>query len=181
MNINQGYGITFWITGLSGAGKSTFGRLLYMLYSKKIHNIVLLDGDELRMVIKNVDYSPEGRKDVAFQYARLCKLLTDQGIHVIICTISMYNEVRNWNRANIVNYCEIYIKVPMEQLILRDQKGLYSKAILKEVTNVMGVDVPFEEPQNPDILIYNDGQEDVETVFSELVNRLGEWKIGEDK
>ncbi len=178
--MNQSVGTTYWITGLSGAGKSTLGGLLYSLYKKSIHNIVILDGDELRAVIKNTDYSSEGRKSVAFQYARLCRLLTEQGIHVIICTISMYEDVRKWNRKNLRKYCEIYIKVPIKELIFRDQKGLYSRAMRKEISNVMGVDVPFEEPQNPDIVIENDGKKKVEYVFSELVEKLESWQRGEE-
>lgn len=124
-------GIVYWITGLSGAGKTTLGSLLYHDLKETGEKVVILDGDELREITNNKDYSYEGRRQVAKQYSRICKMLSNQGIDVIICTISMYDEVREWNRRNIENYCEIYIEVPIDELIRRDQKQLYSRALKK--------------------------------------------------
>lgn len=169
-------GIVYWITGLSGAGKTTLGQLLYRDQKAKKENVAILDGDELREIINNKDYSGEGRKQVAKQYSRMCKMLSDQGIDVIICTISMYDEVREWNRENIENYCEIYIEVPMDELIRRDQKQLYSRALKKELTNVMGIDADFEAPKNPDIKIYNDGELKIKDVYDNLKENIEVYK-----
>ena len=92
------------------------------------------------------------------------KLITDQGFDVISCGIAMFDEVRDWFRANIENYREIYIKASMETLCRRDQKGLYSSG----AKQVVGVDLPYEEPKHPDVLIENDGAETPE----EIVHRL---------
>lgn len=171
-----GKGIVYWITGLSGAGKTTLGRLLYRDQKAEKENVVILDGDELREIFNNKEYSDKGRKQVAKQYSKMCKMLSDQGIDVIICTISMYDDVREWNRENIENYCEIYIDVSMDELIRRDQKQLYSRALKKELSNVMGIGTNFEVPKNPDIKINNDGELEVKDVYDILKEKIKVYK-----
>jgi len=158
-------GVVYWITGLSGAGKTTIAKALHAKMKKKWDNLVLLDGDELRVVFgSDIGYSLENRRISAMRNARLCKLLSDQGIHVICPTISMFSDVREWNRDNIDLYIEIYLKVPMDVLKKRDQKQLYSKAIKGEITDVIGVDLPFDEPNRADITIVNDGSLSVDEI-----------------
>ncbi|SEQ15336.1 adenylyl-sulfate kinase [Butyrivibrio sp. TB] len=151
-------GKLYWITGLSGAGKTTISRLLYDYLRTRQDNIVLIDGDQIREVYQNRDYSESGREKISYINMRLCKMLTDQGIDVIIAVIGMKNAYRQWNRENIENYYEIYLKVPMDELIRRDSKGLYRKALRGEIKNVYGIDLEYEEPQNPDIVIENDSR-----------------------
>jgi cytidine diphosphoramidate kinase len=163
----------YWLTGLSGAGKTTIGSMFYARLKEVKNNIVYLDGDVLREIFGNSqNYSPDERKILAMSYSRLCKMLTEQGIDVVIATISMFHEVREWNRENIKNYNEIYIKVPMEVLITRDQKKLYSRALLGEVKHVMGIDVEVEEPTNPDVIINNDGSSTPEDMMNQLICKL---------
>ena len=163
----------YWITGLSGAGKTTIGTLFYSYLQETKNNVVYLDGDTLRKIFGDAQqYSPSERKILALRYSRLCKMLTEQGIDVVIATISMFHEVREWNRENIENYNEIYIKVPMEVLIARDQKKLYSLAFKGEIKHVMGVDIEVEEPDNPDIIINNDGSSTPEDMMNELIGKL---------
>ena len=120
-------GTVYWITGLSGAGKTTIGKLFFRKLKSKKESSIFLDGDELRNVFGNdLGYSREERMQCAMRYSKLCRLLSGQGQDVVICTISMFDYIREWNRANIANYKEIYIKVPMEVLEQRNQKGLYS-------------------------------------------------------
>lgn len=100
----------YWITGLSGAGKTSVGKLLYKKMKQKYQGIVFLDGDVLREVFGNdLGYTREERIKCAMRYARLCRMLQRQGLNVICCTISMFDEIRNWNRENIENYREIYV------------------------------------------------------------------------
>lgn len=148
-------GRVYWVTGLSGAGKTTIGKLWYEELHGRMSNVVFLDGDILRAVFAgDLGYSREERRRIAMRYARLCKMLSEQGICVVCCTISMFDSVREWNRENIEGYCEIYIKVSMETLRRRDQKGLYSHAD----SDVAGVHFQVEEPKNPDIILENDGE-----------------------
>lgn len=163
-------GILYWITGLSGAGKTTIGTRLYYELRKKQDNVVLLDGDALKKIVDNKGgYSEEERKERAIQYAMICKMLTDQGMIVICCTIAMYNEVREWNRKNNKGYVEIFLDVPMEILVRRDQKSIYSQYRNGKINNIVGVDIEVEFPQFPDIRIVNDGQMTVKECVDEIL------------
>lgn len=163
-------GILYWITGLSGAGKTTIGSGLYYELKKKWSNLVILDGDILKGLVDNsLGYSREERLKRAYYYSNICKLLTDQGINVIICTIAMYDAVREWNRENIERYVEVYLKVDKEVLIERDRKGLYSGQKDGKVFNVAGIDSVVEFPKTPDIVIENNGERSVSECISEIL------------
>lgn len=166
-------GTVYWITGLSGAGKTTVGTLLFQNLKKKKENVVLLDGDIIRTVyIDGTGYSTEERKRLAYQDARLCKMLSDQNIDVVYCGISMYEECREWARKHIPNYKVIYLYVPMETLIKRDKKQLYSRALKGEVSEVVGIDLPWDEPEKPDVRIDNSGKMTPEEVLEYLLKKL---------
>jgi adenylylsulfate kinase len=157
-------GAVYWITGLSGAGKTTIGRLFYEQLKEKYPNTVFFDGDTLRKVFgDDLGYTEEDRRVCAMRYARLCALLEEQGMNVICCTISMFDAVRDWNREHIRHYREIYVKVSMDTLRKRDQKGLYSGT-----TSEMEKEV--EEPKHPDLILENDGEktpnEQVAAIFA---------------
>ena len=169
----NGAGTVYWITGLSGAGKTTIGRMFYNKFRKEYSNCVFFDGDTLRKVFgDDLGYSEEDRRKCAMRYSRLCKLLSDQGIHVVICTISMFDSVREWNRDNFVRYKEIYIRVPLSVLKERDQKGLYSGNTCEQDTTVAGLDFAFEEPKNPDIILDNGGQQKLEELIDSLYDTI---------
>ena len=107
--------------------------------------------------------------DAARRGFRLWRELAEQGIDVVVCSIAMYNEIRVWNRENIENYKEIYIKVTRETLYRRDQKGLYSSGR----KDVVGVDLPFDEPQTADVIVENDGAESPEMIVARLEQAFG--------
>lgn len=149
----QKKGTVYFFTGLSGAGKTTLGSLFYERLKRTCSNTVRLDGDEIRKAFcEDIGYTVEERTRGAYRLFRVCRLLADQGIHVVCCSISMNKDVRKWNRENIENYKEIYIRVKKDTLLRRNQKGLYTSG-----KNVMGVDLPFDEPQHPDLIVQNDG------------------------
>ena len=167
-------GTVYWITGLSGAGKTTVGTLLYNYLKERKDNVVFLDGDILRSVfiLENMGYSTEERKKFTYQDCRMCKMLSEQGIDIVYCGISMYEECRAWNRENIDNYKVIYLSVPMEILIKRDQKHLYSRALRGEISQVVGIDLPFDEPVNPEVLVDNSGVYTPEEVLKYIIKKL---------
>mgnify|MGYP002510837448 FL=1 len=146
-------GTVYFFTGLSGAGKTTIGGLFHQRLKATKPNVVLLDGDEIRVAFgEDVGYTNDERLRWAGRIFRVCKLLSAQGVDVVVCSIAMYESVRRWNRENIPNYKEIYIKVSKNTLMQRNQKGLYTAG-----KNVVGIDLPFDEPQSPDIVLHNDG------------------------
>lgn len=163
-------GILYWITGLSGSGKTTIGNRLYYELRQEKENVVLLDGDILKSIVgKDLGYTESDRRKRAIQYARICKMLTDQGIIVICCTIAMYDEVREWNRENNKAYVEIFLDVPMEILIKRDQKGIYSQYEDGIISNVAGMDIQVEFPKNPDIILKNDGSKTIKESVADIL------------
>lgn len=146
-------GSVYFFTGLSGAGKTTIGGLFYQRLKATKPNVICLDGDQIRPVFfEDIGYSLEDREKAAYRLFRVCKMLTSQGIDIVCCSISMSSGVRAWNRENIPNYNEIYIRVTKETLLARNQKGLYTSG-----RNVVGVDLPFDEPKCPDLVVQNDG------------------------
>ncbi len=162
-------GNIFWITGLSGAGKTSIGKLFYNKMKLEQPNTIFLDGDELRLILGiKESFSMANRLAVSYVYSRLCKFLANQKLNVVIATISMFEEVRNWNKKNISNYKEVYIKVPIDILINRDQKGLYSKAIKGEIKNVIGIDIKVDEPKSPDFVCVNDGSKSIQKLANEI-------------
>jgi len=165
-------GRLLWVTGLSGAGKTTIGTLLYQYLKKKEDNLIFIDGDKIREVYQNTDYSETGREKISYMNMRLCKMLTEQGIDVIIAVIGMKDVYREWNRKHIDNYFEIYLEVPMEVLIARDSKGIYSKALRHEITNVYGIDLPYEEPKSPDVKICYNSSMKPEKICQTIIDTL---------
>ena len=163
-------GRVFWITGLSGAGKTTLGRELWARLRAAGRPATLLDGDALRTVIaEDLDHSAGDRRRSAMRNARLCRLLAEQGADVVCATISLFHEVQRWNRENVPGYREIYLRVPIDELRRRDSKGIYAGAQRGEMRNIVGVDVPAEAPEAPDLVLDNYGALDVATAVDRIL------------
>jgi len=172
-------GTVYFFTGLAGAGKTTIGGLFYRRLKEYHPDAVLIDGDQARTraghsaadgtVLQEERYTTEARKAGAFGNFQYCHSLAEQGRDVVVCSISMYHEVRVWNRENIENYREIYLKVTRETLYRRDQKKLYSTG----TKNVVGVDLPWDEPSQSNVVIQNDGQETPEEIVDRLLRFFG--------
>lgn len=141
-----------WITGLSGAGKTTLAKELVTYFNNKA---ILIDGDNMREILGavNTDYHNDGRKNLAFTYAKLCNMLAKQGFLVICATISMFNDVRDYNKENNNYYLEIFMDISQEERIKRDPKKLYADYNNKKINNMAGLDSNVEYPKNPHITI----------------------------
>jgi cytidine diphosphoramidate kinase len=151
-------GRVVWITGLSGAGKTTLATELAQRLTGAGHAVLSLDGDDLRRVwgeqpTDEAGYSREERIALGMRYARLAKLLASQDHIVIVATISLFREVHIWNRKNIPGYFEVYLRVPLEELRRRDPKGIYRRYEAGELKNVAGLDLDVDEPECPDLLL----------------------------
>lgn len=163
------HGTVYWFTGLSGAGKSTLALLFCERLRAEGHCVALLDGDRLRDVFGgDLGHSIADRRASAMRNSRLCQLLAEQGIDVVCATISLFHDCQDWNRANLTNYQEIHVRASRETLEARDPKGIYSRARAGELRDVIGIDLPAEEPRSPDVVIDNDGVRPADDVVADV-------------
>jgi len=166
-------GTVYWITGLPGSGKTTIARELCQQLRALSRTVVFLDGDILRDIFGgDLGYDLVSRKKSAGRNSRICKTLADQGVDVICATVSLFHSTHDWNRSNIANYREIYLKVSPDVLRKRDQKGLYSGAEQGVAQHVIGVNLPYEEPLKPDLILENNGTETAQTISQKIIERF---------
>jgi adenylylsulfate kinase len=160
----------YWITGLSGAGKTTTCRALVSALRAQGRAVVMLDGDELREALDARDvHGREARLALAMRYARLCRMIALQGIDVAIATISLFGEVHEWNRRNLPGYVEVFLRVPLPVLEARDPKGIYARARAGAAANVAGIDLQVDEPRAPDVLVDHDPATSPEAIAARIM------------
>lgn len=151
--------MVIWIIGMSASGKTTLGKYLYEEIKKDSPNSVFIDGDRIRKIFKHDKgsdfYTLQGRRINADRICELCAWLDEQDINVVCCILSVFEQSREWNRSNYSDYFEVYIDTPMEKLKQRETKGLYAAAERGEIKNVVGVDIEFIPPKNPDYVLDN--------------------------
>ncbi len=167
-------GFTIWFTGLSGAGKSTLSEILEKRLHARGRNVEILDGDIVRTHLsKGLGFSREDRDTNIKRIAFVCSLLTRNGVVCISAAISPYREAREWARHEIANFVEIYVKCPLDVCRERDVKGLYKLVDEGKIKNFTGVDDPYEEPLNPELVIETD-KESVEESIQRILAKLEE-------
>ncbi|PTX50130.1 adenylylsulfate kinase [Melghirimyces profundicolus] len=148
-------GLTLWLTGLSGAGKTTISRILEREISGRGLRVERLDGDMIRSHLsKDLGFTKEDRFTQIERVTYVAKLLTRHGVIVIVSLISPYREMRNYPRQHIPPFVEIYVHCPLEECIRRDVKGLYNRALKGEIHRFTGIHDPYEPPDNPDFTVY---------------------------
>ena len=146
-------GVTVWLTGLSGAGKSTIALGLEAELKRLNKKVEVLDGDVVRTNLsKGLGFSKEDRDTNIRRIGFVSKLLTRNGVTAIVAAISPYRDVRDEVRADIGEFVEVYVDCPLDELVKRDVKGLYAKAIRGEISNFTGVSDPYEEPLKPEVV-----------------------------
>lgn len=168
MKNNNQKGILIWITGLSGSGKTFIANKLKKKIKNKGLNFILINGDNIRKIFKLNKYDYKNRLKYSYSYSQLCKLITDQGTNIIITTIAMFDEIRNWNRKNIEKYFEIYIKCKKRNLIKKNKKNLY----LSDKINVVGKDLAPQYPKNPDLVINNNFKNNLEVIVAKSLKKI---------
>lgn len=162
-----------WLTGLSGSGKTTIARHLYPKLQQAGVNVELLDGDVVRRELSpELGFTKDARETHARRVVYLCKLLSRNGVGSIVSLISPYREFRKYARTEIGSFVEVYVKCSLDGCIKRDPKGLYKKALAGEIKDMTGLQDPYEEPVNPDLILSTEKQsldECVNAIISKLI------------
>ena len=147
-------GFVIWLTGLPGSGKTTIAQKLLKELKQRNLKVELFDGDEVRRNLsKGLGFSKEDRDTHNKRIIYVCELLTRNSVNTIVSLISPYRSTRAYARQNLPKFVETYLKCSIEECIRRDPKGLYKKALAGEITNMTGIQAPYEEPQNPELTL----------------------------
>lgn len=153
--------MVIWLTGLSGAGKTLISQTIVKRFKVAVPELVHIDGDEVRALYGNDLAFDEGSRQKQIQrIQRLAKILDSQGLLVVVAALYSHPDLLAWNRTNFDDYLEVYLSAPLALVQRRDAKGLYGKAMSGELQHVVGMDIPWHAPANPDLLIDGALQED---------------------
>lgn len=146
--------MVIWITGMSGVGKTTLASLLVdNLRNVGYANVVLLDGDVIRDLYGNdLGFKEVDRVSQINRMHNLARFLEAQGLVVVVAALYARDDLLENNRKNFISYVEIYLEASVELLLAREFKGLYKKAISGELCDVVGVDISWNPPKNPDLV-----------------------------
>jgi adenylyl-sulfate kinase len=173
---NDGRGFVLWLTGLSGAGKTTLaGRLVPELSARGLR-VEVLDGDEVRTNLsKGLGFSKEDRDTNVRRIGYVARLLARNGVAALTAAISPYRDVREEVRRAVeaegAEFVEVYVECPLDVLAERDVKGLYKKALAGELQGFTGVSDPYERPDAPDVTVRTH-LEAVETSAEQIIFEL---------
>jgi len=165
-------GFTLWFTGLSGSGKTTLSRHIHGILLERGLKTELLDGDVVRTNLsKGLGFSKEDRDINIRRIGFVCHLLTRNDVVALAAAISPYRAIRDENRRLIGSFVEVFCKCPIEVLMKRDPKGLYEKAMKGEIKGFTGVDDPYEEPLDAEVVVETD-KETVEQSLNKILRTL---------
>ena len=164
MKINRKKGILFWITGLSGSGKSTIANLIKNKIEKRYGPTIIMSGDDLRYITNFLKYEKKDRLEFSKTKLKFYKFITDQKINLIFSTISLFESVRKENKKIISNYVEIFIKADVKTIIKNKKKKLYKEKNEK----IWGVNIKAEFPKKAFIQVENNFDEPLRIVADNL-------------
>jgi adenylylsulfate kinase len=169
-------GMVIWLTGLSGAGKTTLARALSKKFQGEGRRVEVLDGDEVRENLsRGLGFSKEDRYTNVLRIGFVARLLARNGVIVLAAAISPFRQSRDDARSLIesdgVRFFEVFVRCPVETLVERDVKGLYLKALAGEIKNFTGISDPYEEPLAPDITV-DSSEEQIEESAAKILSHV---------
>jgi len=165
---NKKKGILFWVTGLSGSGKSAISKEIYPFIKKNFGSTLILSGDDLRSIFKLKKYDYKSRINYLKFYHKFCKKITNQNINLLFSVVGLSHKIRQLNKKNIDNYVEIYIKSELKKIRKKKLKKLYSK----NLKNIWGIDIKPELPKNPTITINNNFKKKTKQMADLLIKKI---------
>jgi adenylyl-sulfate kinase len=152
-------GFVLWLTGLSGAGKSTVAAKLAPALAERGHRVELLDGDEVRTnLCQGLGFSREDRDTNIARIGYVAGKLAKHGVAVLVAAISPYRQARDQVRAQVDNFVEVHVAAPVQTCAQRDPKGLYAKALSGQIKNFTGVSDPYEPPLAPELVLHTEAE-----------------------
>ena len=171
-------GFTLWMTGLSGAGKSTISDVVVAEFERRSVPVEVLDGDVVRENLsKGLGFSKEDRDTNIRRIAFVADLLSRNGVPVITAAISPYTETRREARELMgERFIEVWVKASVEACAERDVLGLYAKAFAGEIKEFTGVSDPYEDPEHAEIIVDTEAQEPAESA-GQIIAYLEERKL----
>ena len=147
-------GLVLWLTGLSGAGKSTIAERVAADLRRRGRRVEVLDGDAIRENLsKGLGFSKEDRDTNIRRIGYVAELLARNGVVVIVAAISPYRAVRDEVRERIDRFVEVHVHCSLDELVRRDVKGLYRRALAGEIPHFTGVSDPYEQPLDPEVTV----------------------------
>ena len=161
-------GILFWITGLPGSGKTAVAKSIRKKIITKYGPTLLFSGDDMRKIFKLNKYSINERFKNGIKFTNFCKFVTNQNVNIIFATVGLFNKLRIYNKKNIKNYIEIYIKADLNKIIKTGKKKLYKR----HKSNLYGKDIKAELPKKPDIVIINNFSKNITKLADELLVKI---------
>ena len=159
-------GFTLWMTGLSGAGKTTIAKILETELHQRGIRFERLDGDVVReSLTKDLGFSKEDRDKNIERVTFVAKLLSRNNVGVVASFISPYRATRDMVRRETTNFIEVFVSAPLDVCEQRDVKGMYKKARAGEIPNFTGISDPYEEPLNAEITVHTDQESEQESAM----------------
>ncbi|MBQ04289.1 adenylyl-sulfate kinase [Candidatus Bathyarchaeota archaeon] len=165
-------GFTVWFTGLPCSGKTTVADVVAERLKERGYKVERLDGDIVRQgLTSDLGFTKQDRDENIKRVTFVAKLLTRNGVAVLATFVSPYRARRIKTREEIGEFIEVYTRTPVEVCIDRDVKGMYKKALQGEISNFTGVDDPYEEPEDPE-LVLDTSKESIEESVENVLKRL---------
>lgn len=165
---NKKYGTVFWITGLSGSGKTSLAKKIYPFVRKKYGPTLIISGNDLRDMFGLKGFTRAERFQIGRKYNKFCQGIVKNDLNIIISVVGLFHKLHSINKKTLKNYIEIFIKSKITTLTRSKKKIFYRK----KTNNVWGIDLKPEFPKKPDIIITNNFKKDINHLKKELIKKI---------